>query len=1022
MTRLVVALALIAGSVSCTGTEPRSRAERISSRDQLIGGPKAIGDIGDYLLENDRIRLVIADKVAGRGVTLFGGSVLDADLVRPGGDESSGRDQLTELLPGFLFEVIEPREIVILADGSGGGPAQVAIRGNGGDLIEALAVLNTGLLYPPSLEFEQIYSLYPGQSHVEITTRVTNVSPGAHPLPYLNPSELRDLGLEVDGLEELTLSSPFGHLLLVGKEQNVFAPGEAGFNTRFTVEDSYLEANGFPAFPGLVVDFVASSGQDVSYGIAVPAEPSNYPSAYRDLYQPQQVKDTSMLVAFMYSSLIGIYTANPPPVLAAGDTFEYTTYFIVGRGDVGSIADVVYDLQGVPTGSFAGRVFDATSGAPVETDLIIWADGTDDIISQVKSDAGGVFRCNLPAGRYRYMVVDDDRPRFEPRAMTIEVDRTHPVVLELDSPGRLELVVRDETGRAVPARIIVVGNHDTADIGRDPRTFLYSLEAGERMRGTAFDGETARYIEKMVVAPLGRIEAIIRPGDWQVWVVRGPEYQAEVFDVSLAAGQSTSREVVLRRAYQTDGWVASDFHLHSSNSADSSLSLPDRVTSLAAEGLEFVAATDHNFITDYAPYITGLGLDPFITSVPGIELTTIEMGHFNGYPLRFDPGRARGGDFVFGGLTPDEMFAQIRQDLAEPGKEPIVQVNHPRDGFLGYFNTYSIDPVTGDPRVAPGLRGVFSAYSDEFQPEAFSWDFDAIEVFNGKRQELNHTYRVPDPLPPGTYPDPQPVPGEILVDATGKAKFPGHIEDWFVLLNRGMRVTATANSDSHGVMFEEPGYARSFVHVGQGADSQGAFRARDVMDGIRNHRVVLSNGPFIDMRIGGAGIGDQVTGSPVTVDITVSAPDWAPVDTVTVWLGGEVAETIAVPADAATDFERSVELSPAGDSWVVVEASGQASMFPILTMQEFEGLNADVIVQAVGAGFPVGDLSLTGPLKPDRTREVTPLALTNPIWIDGDGDGQWTPRLPPVPQNRSGQPAPRQDLRQAFDQLQEARP
>ncbi|HWM84832.1 MAG TPA: carboxypeptidase regulatory-like domain-containing protein, partial [Kofleriaceae bacterium] len=569
---------------------PRARADRISAREQLIGGPKALGDIGDFLLENEHIRVVIEDKGPGRSVTVFGGSLLDADLVRPNSDGVRGNDQLTELLPTFLFEVIEPTQVTVVSDGADGGPAAVAVRGVGGDLVQALAVLNTGLVFPPALEFEQVYSLAPGARHVEITTTVTNASDGQHPLPFVDPPELADLGLDVPGLDELELSVPFGHLLLVGQEQTTFAPGPAGFNLRFAVEDSYEVATGFPAFPGIVADFVASRGDGVSYGIAVPPEPSNYASAFRELYQPQAVKPTSVLLPYVYSSLTGVYTAQPPPVLEPGQSFSYTTYFIIGRGDVASVGDVAYQLTGTPTGALAGRALDALSQAPVETSIIVLAAQTDAVLSQVSTDARGAFRMNLPPGDYRYRVVDDDRPLAEPVRFTVREGETTSVQVQVAPPAHLAVVVRDETGQPVPARITLVGEFDPDDADRDPREFLYSLAAGERTRATEFQPGTTRFIEKMIIAADGRASADIRPGRWEVLVTRGPEYQLASRPIDLAPGTFAALDVSLQRAYPTDGWIAGDFHLHSVNSPDSELGLPERVASLAAEGLEFAAA------------------------------------------------------------------------------------------------------------------------------------------------------------------------------------------------------------------------------------------------------------------------------------------------------------------------------------------------------------------------------------------------------------------------------------------------
>ena len=54
--------ALVATVAACTGSAPpRSRAQRIGKLEQAIGGPHAIGRIGDFILENDQVRFVIAD-------------------------------------------------------------------------------------------------------------------------------------------------------------------------------------------------------------------------------------------------------------------------------------------------------------------------------------------------------------------------------------------------------------------------------------------------------------------------------------------------------------------------------------------------------------------------------------------------------------------------------------------------------------------------------------------------------------------------------------------------------------------------------------------------------------------------------------------------------------------------------------------------------------------------------------------------------------------------------------------------
>ena len=141
---------------------PHSHAQRIGALDEAIGGPHAIGRIGDFLLENDQIRLVIADtgvdprdpgkSTLGRVNTTFGGTLVDADLRRVGGDRARGNDQLAELLPGFVFAVINPTSVAVTRDGNDGGPAEVTVTGTPSDLLQQVYLLDTGLVGTTSLQ------------------------------------------------------------------------------------------------------------------------------------------------------------------------------------------------------------------------------------------------------------------------------------------------------------------------------------------------------------------------------------------------------------------------------------------------------------------------------------------------------------------------------------------------------------------------------------------------------------------------------------------------------------------------------------------------------------------------------------------------------------------------------------------------------------------------------------------------------------------------------------------------------
>ena len=48
----------------------------------------------------------------------------------------------------------------------------------------------------------------------------------------------------------------------------------------------------------------------------------------------------------------------------------------------------------------------------------------------------------------------------------------------------------------------------------------------------------------------------------------------------------------------------------------------DRVVGYAAEGVEILASTDHDYMTNYKPYIENHQLRPWLTTIVGDELTT----------------------------------------------------------------------------------------------------------------------------------------------------------------------------------------------------------------------------------------------------------------------------------------------------------------------------------------------------------------------------------------------------------------
>jgi hypothetical protein len=1032
---------------ACTSTNPpHSRAIIIDNLEETIGGPHAIGRVGDFLLENDQVRFVIAGTgvcaqpaqdgctdVYGRVNTTFGGTLVDADLRRVGGDQK-GNDQLAELLPGFAFSVIKPSKIEVTNDGANGAAAEVTVTGVTDDLFEMVYPVNFGLVGPGgSLDFIQKYKLDPGKRWVTIETTIHNPATGAHPFPYLAPQDLDALtGMNIPGISNIQLSVPLGQLPLLGGEQTLFAPGVAGFNVRFTIEDSYKTASGFPAFPGLAVDYLASRGPGVSYGLSADKGPDNYVNAYKTKpdgtpgYPGQDITEYSMLLPFTYAGVTGAYMYKPPAVLESNASQTFTSFFYVGRGDVGSVYDAILEQRGLASGTFGGKVVDELTGVGVPNANVIVLDTQNHVQDQIATDNGGNFLGHLPPGSYNYIVDTDDRLPTDPASVMITDGGQAGAFVTMKAPATVAVSVLDEQSRRAPVKIQLLA-HDSRIAGIDGRDILYSLQYGERVRPTAFAANDDRYIEGAWWTTNGLLELKVRPGTYDVVASRGPEYELATQTITVGANGLATVELALARSFATPGWVAGDFHIHAQPSTDSGVPIVDRVTSCAAEGLEVATATDHNFITDYSPVIANAVLDEWLLGISGMELTTFEMGHFIGWPLRIDPGSTRGGEFLWAHQPPQMLFDELR-DLAIDRTSSVVQVAHPRQQVLGYFAQFFVDQDTAQPYTPTGILGVFAPYGDEFMMSNFSYDFDAIELVTGRRLEDIHAYKAPNPVPPGPYPGPTPLPGEVVLGKDNRPAFPGTVETWFTMLDRGHKATGMGASDSHKLLGDEPGYARTMMFVGDGKDVPGGYSRQDVVDAVRNHHAIATNAPFITMTTAdGHGIGDTVKGASAQIAIHVAMPTWAAVDTLTIYASTSTApdhsiQTMTItPAPCAgypgLCFDTSINFAPPKDGWIVAEVTGQSNMFPVLSPTEFPPLDATILIGALSVGLDLSTLPITSSLKPVRVHFSKPYAITNPIWLDVDSNG-WTPPKMPLPRI-APKPDRHPDVRAVFDALPE---
>jgi len=186
-------------------------------------------------------------------------------------------------------------------------------------------------------------------------------------------------------------------------------------------------------------------------------------------------------------------------------------------------------------------------------------------------------------------------------------------------------------------------------------------------------------------------------------------------------------------------------------------------------------------------------------------------------------------------------------------------------------------------------------------------------------------------------------------------------------LNRGYYFPLVGSSDSHLTDKKEPGYSRTYVYYEGGEGDHLEWSA--LAEAIKKGNSFTSNGPIVDFKIDNQyRPGDTLMALKGRVDVWVkveSAP-WVSVDEVRIIVNGERKMVFTVQASEETlkKFEKKIGLYLDRDAYIAVEVFGKKSLFPVL--------------QEANRGYE---------------NATFPYALTNPVFIDVDGNGKYDPIL-----------------------------
>ena len=416
----------------------------------------------------------------------------------------------------------------------------------------------------------------------------------------------------------------------------------------------------------------------------------------------------------------------------------------------------------------------------------------------------------------------------------------------------------------------------------------------------------------------GLFRVALAPGRYEALIGRGPEYTQTALNFEVTYGRSTPVRAEIRRAFETPGWVIADFHNHTTRSNDSIADPRGRVVGIAASGIEFAPATEHNRISTFEPFIRAEHLEPFLRSAGSIELSGRPgpgaLNHQNAFPLEVREGAQGGGS----PRTDRDPKVQISRLFHLDGdSEKFVQQNHPDVGWL-YFDKDQDGKLDGG-----------------FGTRPFTHAMELNRDIAGLLESL---------------------------ESAGEEVKRGRGFRWLQMLNQGDRIFATANSDAHATGFNN---GSIFTYVMSDADDPARIDPAGLARSARLGRMVMSNGPFLEVSIDGVPPGGEVRlVGEGRLKVTARWAGRMDVDRVQVLLNGR--------PDPALNFTRANASTCFSDG---PESSSFERVIPLRLAAD-----AHVVVVAVGEKSRLGPAN--GPHADQK-----PTAVSNPIFVDEAGDG-----------------------------------
>jgi hypothetical protein len=208
--------------------------------------------------------------------------------------------------------------------------------------------------------------------------------------------------------------------------------------------------------------------------------------------------------------------------------------------------------------------------------------------------------------------------------------------------------------------------------------------------------------------------------------------------------------------------------------------------------------------------------------------------------------------------------------------------------------------------------------------------------------------------------------------------------NWLQLLNQGHRIPGVVNTDAH-YNFHGSGGLRNWVRCDTAVP--GDIDPLDIVRHAKKGHVIMSNGPYLEVKLNDALPGDEVKlpEGKGTLHVRVQCPNWFDIDRVQVLVNGRPDPNLNFTrktheklfSDKSVRFDHKIDLHLEKDAHVIVVAIGEESelgevMGPMWGKQQPTALSNPVYCDVDGGGFKAnGDtLGAELPVKSNRPVDV----------------------------------------------------